>query len=78
MSEGSLHPEVDADADNTGRDAQPLVGLDAKYQKVLDAVGTLVMAASLVASAISPRSSACDRWRCADYPKTKGDSRIDL
>ena len=40
-SEGSLHPKVDADADNTGRDAQPLVGLDAKYQKVLDAVGTL-------------------------------------
>ena len=40
-SEGSLHPKVDADADNTGRDAQPLVGLDAKYQEVLDAVGIL-------------------------------------
>ena len=37
-SEGSLHPEGDA---SRGRDAQPLVGLDAKYQEVLDAVGIL-------------------------------------
>ena len=40
-SDGSLHPEGDADADNTERAAEPLVGMDAKYQEVLDAVGTL-------------------------------------
>ena len=31
----------DAGADNTGQESQPLVGADAKYQEVLDAVGKL-------------------------------------
>ena len=31
----------DAEADNTGQESQPLVGADAKYQEVLDAVGKL-------------------------------------